>query len=381
MEHTNQINEGNRAILYSVDTIPKNKKIAIYGSGKIGTGFKQYLEENRSDIIVSYFIDSFKRGFKNGTEVINIHDINEYKHLFDLIIVASSEWNEIEDSLKIRNISHFIISNELLYGTLDIGSLGSFKFEYVDRQNISKRLKLVESFFEDTHRYYFSMLSDLRVLENESSIFDFLKSMKEKVEIPYLEYLDNDFKGDAILEGGVSDGYDSVNFYNFFNNSNIQVFGFEPFIEAFEASLNMPLLIKKGMKVFPFALWNKDIDLYFHKNELSASTSSVVRFDFETNISEYTVVKGVKIDSFVKENLINSVCLLKLDIEGAEMEALEGAREMIKFFKPQLAISIYHKKEHLYEIPELLKELHPGYKFKLGFYTCTFIDTILYAIP
>jgi len=279
------------------------------------------------------------------------------------------------------NISHSIISNELLYGTLDIGSLGNFKFDYVDRINIIKRLKLVESFFVDTHKYYFSVLSDLRILENESSIFDFLKSMKEKSKVPYLEYLDSDFKGDAILEGGVSDGYDSVNFYNFFNNSNIRVFGFEPFIEAFEASMNMPLLIKKGMKVFPFALWNKDIDLYFHKNEVSASTSSVVRFDFETNISEYTVVKGLKIDSFVKENQINSVCLLKLDIEGAEMEALEGAKEMIKFFKPQLAISIYHKKEHLYEIPELLKELHPGYKFKLGFYTCTFIDTILYAIP
>ena len=50
------------------------------------------------------------------------------------------------------------------------------------------------------------------------------------------------------------------------------------------------------MNVFPFALWNRDIDLYFHKNEVSASTSSAVRFDFETDISEYTVVKGLKID-------------------------------------------------------------------------------------
>ena len=50
MEHMNRINVQNRAILYSLDTIPKNKKIAIYGSGKIEIGFKQYLEENRSDI-------------------------------------------------------------------------------------------------------------------------------------------------------------------------------------------------------------------------------------------------------------------------------------------------------------------------------------------
>ena len=98
-----------------------------------------------------------------------------------MITVASFEWNEIEYSLKVSNISHFIISNELFNGTLDIKSLGSFKFEYVDRQNIIKRLKLVESFFEDTHRYHFSMLSDLRILENESSIFDFLKINERKI--------------------------------------------------------------------------------------------------------------------------------------------------------------------------------------------------------
>lgn len=52
------------------------------------------------------------------------------------------------------------------------------------------------------------MLSDLRILVNESSIFDFLKSRKEKSKVTYLEFLDSDFKGDAFLEAGVSDGYD-----------------------------------------------------------------------------------------------------------------------------------------------------------------------------
>ena len=371
----------NRNILYSLDTIPAHTKIAIYGSGKIGSGFKSYIEERRDDLVVTCFIDSFNSGKKNRIEIIKIEDIAENKHLFDVIIVASSVWDQIEDSLINRNYPHYIISNELMYGTVDIRVLGSFRFDIAEREKIRERLNVIGSFFDVTDRYYFELLRDLRISDNESAIFDFLKTVKERYKVAYLDYVDKDFKGNTIFEGGVSDGSDSVNFYNFFNNADLRIYGFEPFIEAFESSVNMPELIQKSMKVFPWALWNQDEDLHFRKNEFSASTSSVVRFDSALVISEYTTVKGCKIDSFVKDNGIDSVCLFKLDIEGAEMEALEGAREMIRKYKPQLAISIYHKKEHLFEIPELLKELHPGYKFKLGFYSPTFIDTVLYALP
>jgi len=49
--------------------------------------------------------------------------------------------------------------------------------------------------------------------------------------------------------------------------------------------------------------------------------------------------------------------LIKMDIEGAEYDALLGARQTIARYKPGLAISLYHRPEHLWEIPMLLERL------------------------
>jgi FkbM family methyltransferase len=376
-----KLNSKKRDILYSLESIPQGFRIAIYGSGKIGSGFKLTIEKAREDLKVVFYINTFNSGQRDGIQIMNLDELEANKHLFDVIVIASSQWNEIEDELTKRDLSFFVISNELMYGTLDIRALGSFRFERNKREEIGERLNRVLSFFDNEDKYFFELLSDLRLSDNESNIFDFLKSVSQTFKVPYLDYIDKDFKGDVILEGGVSDGTDSVHFYNFFTNENLKIYGFEPFIEAFEASEHMQALIQKGMELFPWALWDEDKDMFFNKNEFSTSTSSVVRNNPDHVTGEYTTVKGCKIDSFVNNMAIDSISLFKLDIEGAEMEALEGAREMIRKFRPQLAISIYHKKEHLYEIPEFLKELHPGYKFKLGFYSSTFIDTILYALP
>lgn len=370
----------NRNILYSLDDLALNSKIAIYGSGKIGAGFKKLIEEDRSDLQVFCFIDTFKSGRRDGTKIIKLADLEIHKSEFDIIVVASSLWNQIEDDLNKLGCEHYLISNELMYGTLDIRSLGSFRFSDSNREEIAARLTRVRDYFEGDDREYFDLLINLRVKEDESEIFNFLKSADEKFSTAYLDHVDKDFNKKVILEGGVADGTDSVRFYEFFNNKDLKIYGFEPFIETFELNKNMGVLKNKGMEIFPYALWNEDKDLIFNKNEFSANTSSVIRNDISEN-PVYTKVKGVTIDSFVKDYGIDSINLFKLDIEGAEMEALQGAKEMIRRYKPQLAICIYHKKEHLYEIPELLKELHPGYTFKLGFYSPTFIDTVLYALP
>lgn len=68
------------------------------------------------------------------------------------------------------------------------------------------------------------------------------------------------------------------------------------------------------------------------------------------------------IDIFCAQNNVHPT-FIKMDIEGAELDALEGARETIHKYKPKLAISIYHKSEHMWEIPLLIHEIEPNYKF------------------
>jgi hypothetical protein len=49
--------------------------------------------------------------------------------------------------------------------------------------------------------------------------------------------------------------------------------------------------------------------------------------------------------------------LLKMDIEGEEPAALRGAQELLRAHRPHLAISIYHRAEHLWEMPSSCKAM------------------------
>lgn len=70
---------------------------------------------------------------------------------------------------------------------------------------------------------------------------------------------------------------------------------------------------------------------------------------------------------------------IKMDIEGAEMEALRGAEETIQKYMPKLAISIYHKDDDLWKIPCYIKGKYPQYKLFIRHYTPFTTETVLYA--
>jgi FkbM family methyltransferase len=72
--------------------------------------------------------------------------------------------------------------------------------------------------------------------------------------------------------------------------------------------------------------------------------------------------------------------LIKMDIEGAEPDALLGARRLIANSRPGLAISVYHRPEHLWRIPLMLHQWYSGYQFYLRAHAFDGFDTILYAI-
>lgn len=89
--------------------------------------------------------------------------------------------------------------------------------------------------------------------------------------------------------------------------------------------------------------------------------------------------KTVAIDALVDEGRIDRVNFIKMDIEGAELTALRGARQTIERFKPTLAICVYHKLIDFYEIPQFLDELDLGYRFYLQHSTVHGDETVLFA--
>jgi FkbM family methyltransferase len=73
--------------------------------------------------------------------------------------------------------------------------------------------------------------------------------------------------------------------------------------------------------------------------------------------------------------------LIKMDVEGSEPEALDGATRLIERHRPGLAVCVYHRPEHLWEIPLLLRGRELGYRFHLRLHGFDGFDLVLYAVP
>ncbi|MBM3127836.1 MAG: FkbM family methyltransferase [Chloroflexi bacterium] len=102
---------------------------------------------------------------------------------------------------------------------------------------------------------------------------------------------------------------------------------------------------------------------------------------------------GDKINSMISEtgeSIIQCVSLdraipgfkptfISMDVEGVELEALQGAEMLVKENKPDLGICVYHAPNHIWDIPLYLADLHLGYRFFLRNYTSFISETVLYA--
>lgn len=121
--------------------------------------------------------------------------------------------------------------------------------------------------------------------------------------------------------------------------------------------------------IYQLGVWKRQADLHFH--ETLAGSSSCISNDGE---------QVVMVDSL--DNVLGKkeVSFIKMDVEGAELEALQGAKNLIQRNAPKLAICVYHKLSDIYEIPQLLLEYNPNYIFYLRHYSFEEYETVLYAI-
>lgn len=76
----------------------------------------------------------------------------------------------------------------------------------------------------------------------------------------------------------------------------------------------------------------------------------------------------------------SDVTFIKMDIEGAELSALHGARKTIQNNKPKLAICLYHTDEDMLSIIEYVHELVPEYRLYVRHHSLFAAETVLYAI-
>ena len=101
--------------------------------------------------------------------------------------------------------------------------------------------------------------------------------------------------------------------------------------------------------------------------------STTLLFDASGNrnagiVSKGNIVSKIKEVSVVSVDEVladTSVDYIKYDVEGSEKEALIGSKETIQMSAPKLLVSLYHRSEDLFALPELVKELNPNYSLYL----------------
>lgn len=183
-------------------------------------------------------------------------------------------------------------------------------------------------------------------------------------------------KGDTVLDLGGCWG-DSCLFFSdrVGDTGKVYVFEFIPKnLGIFSKNLEANPSHAKRIRIIERPVWNKsDVKIYF----LDRGPASVVFLDKPQKYSGETVT--VSIDDFIRQEEVAKVDFIKMDIEGAELKALEGAVNTLRKYRPNLAISIYHNWEQFSRIAPWLNELNLGYKFYLGHYNTGAWETVLYA--
>jgi FkbM family methyltransferase len=174
--------------------------------------------------------------------------------------------------------------------------------------------------------------------------------------------------GDIVLDCGANIG---VFTREALNAGASKVVAIEPAPDNLEClRRNFAVEIAAGtVVVYPKGVWDKDdwLELHVHPDN-AAAHSFMIHSDKEQKSESKETQKFplTTIDKMMQELELNRVDFVKMDIEGAEVKALTGARETLAKYHPRLSISVYHAPEHPEEVPRVVREAWPGYRMECG---------------
>lgn len=194
--------------------------------------------------------------------------------------------------------------------------------------------------------------------------------------LEYEQYFDPDIvklrENEVFVDAGVLNLGTSLRFIEECRKArikNFKIYAFEPDGASYARCKEIRETIPDvDLNLYQAGLWSEDTTLHF--SEMGNGASRITQQETTTSIHV------VPLDRCIS----GEVTFIKMDIEGAELEALKGCQEIIRRCRPRLAISIYHKKEDLVEIPLFIKTLVPEYKLYVRHYSNDTGETVLYAV-
>lgn len=332
-----------------------NLKLALFGGGNALINAFGFL--NFFSITPQVIIDNdFKKvgQFVNNLEIISYEAFKLIHEEYIVLIIPQD--TKIIREIKVQLIE--MMSENFIY---------SFDFIYFDFYNHMQSYSDYRDFIIENLDEIVWLFDNLEDDKSKETLIAFLKGRMSQdykyYERVYSEeqYFDKEIVNltdhESFIDCGAWDGDTIIDFMGRVNSFD-KIYCFEPDESTFkklESYVKCNDLNKK-IVLFEKAVWHKSEILKF--NAIGGTQSTVCNSQNSTYVIE---VEAVALDDCSFDNVTH----IKMDIEGSEYEALVGAKNTIKCFKPLLTICAYHKYQDLVSIPRFIKQIEPSYKFFL----------------
>ena len=353
--------------LYVMNPILEEKEVVFYGAGETAhTMYRNLVRSGKVKLLAMY-----ERWFPEGGTIFGNVPLLTRKEFEELnrdipIIIASKKHRvfiEMATDLISLGFNNIITS---VWPSLPM----RYEKEYVQERyrNARDRIDIARGLFADESSIeVFDSILKYRVT-NDVSLFVKIVETKYKQYFPVGEIFDPEEK-EILIDGGSLNALSIRDFKEWSKDKYYKVYAFEPSV-ADKQIVDEYIRFEKYRAVSVEAgLYNFNGTVDFSTEELGLS-SIVEEGDTKINV--------VKLDDFMQDKN-EKVTFIKMDIEGSEMEALEGCIETINRDHPKLAICVYHKFDDLWEIPLWIHERFPKYKFWLRHHSLTNNETVVYA--
>jgi FkbM family methyltransferase len=335
--------------------------IILFGAGLLG---KRTLEILSSiGISVEGFCDNYPRKWNTLHCNRPVYKLEEWRHRLDdfVVLISCSEYFSIHSQLVESGVS---AANIFFCGLTDYYEDGFGDYEYLslNRQKIEKLYYLLAD--EKSKDVLVSVLN-FRITKSIKYL-EGIFSTEQYFEPGIIELAENE----VFLDLGAFDGDTIIEFHKRTHGKYKQIIAFEPDGANYKELIANIANINKNSKIncLNIGTWNKKGILKFTGE---GTITSSISGDGEHQIQVDTV------DGIVKDD---PVTFIKMDVESAEKETIMGARVLLNRFKPKIAVSVYHKKEDIFNIPLLLNEIIPEYKLYLRHYSQGSPETVCYAV-
>lgn len=328
-----------------------DKPIIMYG---MGDGAEKIMSVmNSLGIKPAEFMasDEFVRGHSFlGYKVRKLSEIEEQYKDFIIVVCFGSSLPEVTEKIYALSKRYELYAPDVPV-VAEEGEIPIFDNRFLN-ENSGKLQKVRELLADDKSKEVLDSIISYKLSGN----IEYLKSC----ETPEREAFD-------LLKIGLNETYvdlgayygDTVDkFLRLTGKSFAEIYALEPDHRNFLRMVRRNYALGRGIfHPINAAAWCEDTVLRFRKS--GGRNSSVCNGYGRGPIVE---VQGVKVDTLLKDKIPT---LIKIDVEGSEKEALDGAKISIAKHKPKLILSLYHRMDDILELPIKIKEMNGGYKLYL----------------